>query len=67
MGISQNLLHFSLSTSEPRKVDLINLENFYGFLEGSNTDSSASGSGNPIIAIVTNYDNFGITPVYKVL
>jgi Zn-dependent M28 family amino/carboxypeptidase len=57
LGIKQNLLHFSLSSSEPRKVDSVSLENFYGFLEGSNT-----GTPNPVIAIVAYYDSFGITP-----
>ena len=60
LGINQNLLHFSLSASDPRKIETLNLENFYGFLEGSN---SGSGSQNPIIAIVANYDNFSIAPV----
>lgn len=60
LGINQNLLHFSLSASDPRKIETLNLENFYGFLEGS---QSSSGSQNPIIAIVTNYDNLSIAPV----
>lgn len=60
LGINQNLLHFSLSASDPRKIETLNLENFYGFLEGSN---SGSGSQNPIIAIVTNYDSLSIAPV----
>ena len=34
LGINQNLLHFSLSASEPKKIDPLNLENLYGFLEG---------------------------------
>lgn len=59
LGVNQNLLHFSLSASDPRKVDTLNLENFYGFLEGGNN----SGSQNPIIAIVSNYDNLSISPV----
>jgi hypothetical protein len=58
LGINQNLLHFSLSISEPKKIESVNLENFYGFLEGT---PGSSGS-NPIIAIVTNYDTFGIAP-----
>jgi hypothetical protein len=58
LGINKNLLHFSLSISEPKKIDSLNLENFYGFLEGT---PGSSGS-NPVIAIVTNYDTFGITP-----
>lgn len=58
LGINQNLLHFSLSVSEPKKIESVNLENFYGFLEGT---PGSSGS-NPIIAIVTNYDTFGIAP-----
>lgn len=101
LGINQNLLHFSLSTSEPKKIESLNLENFYGFLEGgtaqvasnnkieaevdienedqedtidldandekkeaasSSSKSSSSSSSNPIIAIVTYYDSFGITP-----
>lgn len=57
MGVNQNLLHFSLSVNEPKKVESINLENFYGFLEGVNT-----GSPNPIIAIVSHYDTFSISP-----
>jgi hypothetical protein len=61
LGINQNLLHFSLSASDPRKIETLHLENFYGFLEGSN--NSGSGSQNPIIAIVTNYDNLSIAPV----
>lgn len=56
LGIHQNLLHFSLSASEPKKVESITLENFYGLLEG------APGSQNPIIAIVAHYDSFSITP-----
>jgi hypothetical protein len=56
LGIHQNLLHFSLSISEPKKIESLNLENFYGFLEGS------PGSSNPIIAIIANYDSFGVTP-----
>jgi len=96
LGINQNLLHFSLSTSEPKKLETLNLENFYGFLEGgaqgahssnletlkteesedsdleideeqketpkSSKTSSSTSSSNPIIAIVTYYDSFGITP-----
>jgi hypothetical protein len=111
LGINQNLLHFSLSTSEPKKIDSLNLENFYGFLEGGathggthneienlkksdaerenenvdkdedtidldedeekkesttqntpNSTSSSHTSSNPIIAIVTYYDSFAITP-----
>ena len=62
LGLNQNLLHFSLSASDPRKIDTLNLENFYGFLEGGNN----SGSQNPIIAIVANYDNLGIAPVNKI-
>jgi hypothetical protein len=61
LGFNQNLLHFSLSASDPRKIETLNLENFYGFLEGSNN----SGAQNPIIAIVANYDNLGIAPVKK--
>ena len=59
LGINQNLLHFSLSSNEPRKVESINLENFYGYLEGSN-----NGTPNPVIAIVSYYDTFGIAPVF---
>jgi Zn-dependent M28 family amino/carboxypeptidase len=79
-----------LSSSEPKKVETLNLENFYGFLEGGaqganlplettkseNNDedldlddekketqtTSTSNTSNPIIAIVTYYDSFGITP-----
>ncbi len=58
LEMNQNLLHFSLSVSEPKKIDTLNLENFYGFLEGN----SATAGSNPVIAIVTNYDTFGITP-----
>jgi hypothetical protein len=58
LGINQNLLHFSLSVSEPKKIETVNLENFYGFLEGT----PGSSGTNPIIAIVTNYDTFGIAP-----
>jgi hypothetical protein len=58
LGVNQNLLHFSLSVNEPKKIESINLENFYGFLEGVNT-----GSPNPIIAIVSHYDTFSISPV----
>ena len=61
LGFNQNLLHFSLSASDPRKIETLNLENFYGFLEGSNN----SGAQNPIIAIVANYDYLGIAPVKK--
>lgn len=68
MGINQNLLHFSLSSSDPRKVDKVTLENFYGFLEGgsanSEADTGATTSGNPVIAIIAYYDTFGISPVY---
>jgi len=35
LGINQNLLHFSLSASDPKKIDTLNLENLYGFLEGT--------------------------------
>ncbi len=56
LGIHQNLLHFSLSISEPKKIDSLNLENFSGFLEGT------PGSSNPIIAIISNYDSFGVAP-----
>ena len=59
LGLNQNLLHFSLSASDPRKIETLNLENFYGFLEGGNS----AGTQNPIIAIVANYDNLGIAPV----
>jgi Zn-dependent M28 family amino/carboxypeptidase len=55
LGIRQNLLHFSLSANEPKKVESVHLENFHGMLEGTNT-----GTANPIIAIVTHYDSFGI-------
>jgi NTP pyrophosphatase (non-canonical NTP hydrolase) len=58
LGINQNLLHFSLSVSEPRKIENLNLENLYGFLEGAPN----AGGSNPIVAIVANYDSFGITP-----
>jgi hypothetical protein len=58
LGINQNLLHFSLSVSEPKKIESVNLENLYGFLEGT----PGSSGTNPIIAIVTNYDTFGIAP-----
>ena len=29
LGVNQNLLHFSLSVNEPKKIDSVNLENFY--------------------------------------
>lgn len=52
-----NLLHFSISANDPKKVENLKLENFYGFLEGTNTEGQ-----NSIIAIVANYDSFGIAP-----
>ena len=58
LGISQNLLHFTLSLPEPKKLETLNLENFYGFLEAA----PGGAMPNPIIAIVTYYDTFGITP-----
>jgi hypothetical protein len=61
LGVNQNLLHFSLSASDPRKVDTLHLENIYGFLEGGNN----SGTQNPIIAIVANYDNLSVAPVFN--
>ena len=59
LGIGQNLSHFSLSLPEPKKIETLNLENFYGFLEAAPGGSTTI---NPIIAIVTYYDTFGITP-----
>jgi len=57
LGMQNNLLHFSISTNDPKKIETLNLENFYGFLEGSNSEGA-----NPIIAIVANYDTFSIAP-----
>ena len=56
LGINKNYLHFSLNIKEPKKHDLLHFENFYGLLEVG----SSSGAPNPIIAIVTYYDSFGV-------
>ena len=56
LGISQNFLYFSLKIKDPILKNTLILENFYGFLEAKSKTESV----NPIIAIVTHYDNFGI-------
>lgn len=56
--IENNLLQFSLNVSEPKKVESIQLENMYGYLEGS----TSPGQTNPIIAIVANYDDISLVP-----
>lgn len=58
MGVYQNHLHFQISLSEPKKIEKLNLENYYGMLEGTK-----KGSTNPVIAIVTHYDTFSMVPV----
>lgn len=55
-----NLLQFSLNSSDPKKVESLTFENFYGFLEG-NKGESGTGS-NPVIAIVGSYDDLSIVP-----
>lgn len=56
--LENNLLQFSMNVNEPKKVESIQLENLLGYLEGSPT----SGSSNPVIAIVANYDDLSIVP-----
>ena len=56
LGFNKNYLHFSLSLKEPKKKEVLHLENFSGFLEVG----SQNGAPNPIIAIVTYYDSFGV-------
>ena len=58
IGISQDHLYFSISLSEPTKVEKLSLENYYGLLRGNN-----HGVPNPIIAIITHFDNLSIAPV----
>ena len=56
LGLTKNYLHFSLNIKDPKKHDALHLENFSGFLEVGN----ANGAPNPVIAIVTYYDSFGV-------
>ena len=56
LGLTQNFLYFSLKIKDPVLKNNLILENFYGFLEAKSKTENI----NPIIAIVTHYDNFGI-------
>lgn len=57
--LENNLLH-SLSANDPKKVESLNLENMFGYLEGK----TLAGVSNPIIAIVANYDELSVIPDY---
>lgn len=58
--LENNLLQFTLNASDSKKNDALNFENIYGYLEGN----SAGGITNPLIAIVTNYDDLSAIPDY---
>lgn len=58
--VENNLLQFSLSASDPKKQEVLNFENIFGYLEGN----SAGGVTNPILLITTYYDDFSVVPDY---
>ena len=57
-----NLLQFSLNASDPKRIDTLTFENFYGYLEGNKGESGTGAGTNPVIAIVGSYDDLSIIP-----
>lgn len=65
--MGDSLFQFNLSSNEPKKIESLQLENIYGFLESSKRiDENGTGhTQNPIILLASSYDDLSVIPDFS--